>query len=177
MLGHAKATMPSRQADLDQKSVCRKSQNKRSFRRSRRWVANNWNNLNGAAAPGQLRPTSTWGASDARPIVAITRSANEAAVLHGSGQHDAAGVVRLRPAVPAIRPTPTSKSLTTPAAPATRNGGNRVGPHLRDIFGRKAGSLPGYRYSDAMKSVDFAWDEEKLCASLKIRMRRCRATA
>jgi hypothetical protein len=117
------------------------------------------------------------GASDARPIVAITRSANEAAVLHGSGQHDAAGVVRLRPAVPAIRPTPTSKSLTTPAAPATRNGGNRVGPHPRDIFGRKAGSLPGYRYSDAMKSVDFAWDEEKLCASLKIRMRWCRATA
>jgi hypothetical protein len=25
------------------------------------WAANNWNDLNGAAAPDPLRPTSTWG--------------------------------------------------------------------------------------------------------------------
>jgi hypothetical protein len=64
MLGHAKATMPSRQVDLDQKSVCRKNQNKRPFPDHSAdravWAANNWNNLNGAAAPGQLRQTSTW---------------------------------------------------------------------------------------------------------------------
>jgi len=65
MLGHAKATMPSRQADLDQKSACRKNQSKRSFPDHSAdraiWATNNWNNLNGAAAPRQLRPTSTWG--------------------------------------------------------------------------------------------------------------------
>jgi hypothetical protein len=37
MLGRAKATMPSRQADLDlnQKSACRKNLNKRRFRTAR----------------------------------------------------------------------------------------------------------------------------------------------
>jgi cytochrome c len=44
----------------------------------------------------------------------------------------------------------------------TRDGDNRVGPHLHNIIGRKAGSLPDYRYSEAMKSADFVWDEDKL---------------
>lgn len=43
-----------------------------------------------------------------------------------------------------------------------KEGDNRVGPHLHNIVGRKAGSLPDYRYSDPMKSADFVWDEEKL---------------
>jgi hypothetical protein len=55
MPGHAKATMPSRQAGLDQKSVRRKNQNERPFPDHSAdravWAANNWNNLNGAAAP------------------------------------------------------------------------------------------------------------------------------
>jgi cytochrome c len=44
----------------------------------------------------------------------------------------------------------------------TREGDNRLGPHLYRIFGRKAGSLPNYNYSSAMKGADFAWNEEKL---------------
>jgi cytochrome c len=44
----------------------------------------------------------------------------------------------------------------------TKDGDNRVGPHLHNIIGRKAGSLPDYRYSEAMKSADFVWDEDKL---------------
>jgi hypothetical protein len=63
MPGHARVTMASRQADLDQKSVRRKNQNERPFPDHSAdravWAANNWNNFNGAAAPGQLRPTST----------------------------------------------------------------------------------------------------------------------
>jgi cytochrome c len=43
-----------------------------------------------------------------------------------------------------------------------REGDNRVGPHLHNIIGRKAGSLPNYRYSEAMQSADFVWDEDKL---------------
>jgi cytochrome c2 len=34
----------------------------------------------------------------------------------------------------------------------TRDSDNRVGPHLHNIIGRKAGSLPDYRYSDALVS-------------------------
>jgi len=37
-----------------------------------------------------------------------------------------------------------------------------TGPHLNKIIGRKAGSLPDYGYSSAMKSADFVWDEAKL---------------
>ena len=44
----------------------------------------------------------------------------------------------------------------------TREGDNRLGPSLHKIVGRKAGSLPDYRYSSAMKDTDFVWDEAKL---------------
>ena len=44
----------------------------------------------------------------------------------------------------------------------TKEGDNRLGPHLYKIVGRKAGSLPNYGYSSAMKGADFVWDEEKL---------------
>src|SRR5260370_39520067 len=39
---------------------------------------------------------------------------------------------------------------------------NRLGPHLYKVIGRKAGSLPNYSYSSAMKNADFIWDEAKL---------------
>jgi cytochrome c len=43
-----------------------------------------------------------------------------------------------------------------------KEGDNRQGPNLYKIVGRKAGSLPGYGYSSAMKEAGFAWDAEKL---------------
>ena len=39
---------------------------------------------------------------------------------------------------------------------------NDVGPRHRGVFGRKAGSLPDYNYSDALKSSNIVWDEETL---------------
>jgi cytochrome c len=44
----------------------------------------------------------------------------------------------------------------------TKEGDNRLGPHLNKIIGRKAGSLPDYGYSSALKGADFVWDEAKL---------------
>jgi hypothetical protein len=38
----------------------------------------------------------------------------------------------------------------------------RLGPNLHNIIGRKAGSVPNYGYSSAMKGADFVWDKEKL---------------
>jgi cytochrome c2 len=35
-------------------------------------------------------------------------------------------------------------------------------PNLHNIIGRKAGSLPNYGYSSAMKDADFVWDKENL---------------
>jgi len=43
-----------------------------------------------------------------------------------------------------------------------REGDNRLGPNLHKIIGRKAGSLPDYNYSSAMKEAGFVWDKEKL---------------
>ena len=45
---------------------------------------------------------------------------------------------------------------------STREGDNRLGPHMRGIIGRKAGSLPNYPYSSAMKGANFVWDEKNL---------------
>ncbi|MFK0332036.1 c-type cytochrome [Rhizobium sp. NPDC090275] len=42
---------------------------------------------------------------------------------------------------------------------------NGFGPHLKGVFGRAAGSLPDYRYSDAMKTAGaggLVWDEAAL---------------
>lgn len=39
---------------------------------------------------------------------------------------------------------------------------NRLGPSLFGVVGRKAGSEPGYAYSDAMKNSGHTWDETTL---------------
>ena len=39
---------------------------------------------------------------------------------------------------------------------------NDVGPRHRGVYGRKAGSLPDYAYSDALKSSSIVWNEETL---------------
>jgi cytochrome c len=44
----------------------------------------------------------------------------------------------------------------------TREEDNRLGPHLYNITGREAGSVPGYDYSSAMKGAGFLWDKAKL---------------
>ena len=39
---------------------------------------------------------------------------------------------------------------------------NFVGPELNGVVGRKAGSVPGYNYSDANKNSGLVWDEATL---------------
>ncbi len=43
---------------------------------------------------------------------------------------------------------------------------NRVGPHLVGLFGRKAGTLDGFKYSKAMVEYGVEWDAETLAAFL-----------
>ena len=42
------------------------------------------------------------------------------------------------------------------------DGSNGVGPTLRGVVGRKAGTVAGFRYSRAMKTADITWDEQHL---------------
>ena len=44
----------------------------------------------------------------------------------------------------------------------TKEGDNRLGPSLYGVFGREAGSAPGFAYSSAMKNADLVWDAETL---------------
>jgi cytochrome c len=41
-------------------------------------------------------------------------------------------------------------------------GQNKIGPSLWGVVGRKAGTLPTYTYSDAMKNANRTWDEATL---------------
>jgi cytochrome c len=44
---------------------------------------------------------------------------------------------------------------------------NPVGPNLHGVFGRKAGSVEGYNYSEAMKNSGIVWDDESLAKYLR----------
>mgnify|MGYP000441882953 CR=1 FL=1 len=44
----------------------------------------------------------------------------------------------------------------------TADGGNRAGPTLYGVFGRRAGALDGYNYSDALRHSDLVWTEETI---------------
>jgi cytochrome c len=45
---------------------------------------------------------------------------------------------------------------------ADRPGQTVIGPSLFGVFGRKAGSLAGFNYSEAMKSAGIVWDDDTL---------------
>jgi len=42
------------------------------------------------------------------------------------------------------------------------NGARRSGPHFQGLFGRRVGTVAGYRYSDALKNRDFVWNRDTL---------------
>lgn len=49
-----------------------------------------------------------------------------------------------------------------------RDRGNRAGPSLGGIFGRKIATLPGYNFSSALKKLDIVWTPETLSKLFEI---------
>jgi len=39
---------------------------------------------------------------------------------------------------------------------------DKKGPRLRDVYGRKVGSIASFKYSDALKGAQFTWDQNSL---------------
>jgi cytochrome c len=59
----------------------------------------------------------------------------------------------------------------------TKEGDNRLGPSLHNIYGSKAGASSGYsNYSQGLASSGITWDEANLNRFLRIRTRSSRAT-
>jgi cytochrome c len=50
----------------------------------------------------------------------------------------------------------------------TPDEGNKAGPSLAGIFGRRIATLPGYRYSDALKQMDIVWTPETVAKMFEI---------
>ena len=46
-------------------------------------------------------------------------------------------------------------------------GKNKIGPSLHGVFGRKAGAVDGFAYSEAMKNSGITWDEKTLTEYLR----------
>ena len=58
------------------------------------------------------------------------------------------------------------KAWTTCAACHAVEGTAAIGPTLDGVVGRRAGSVPGFDYSRAMKNANITWDETSLTAFL-----------
>jgi cytochrome c len=50
----------------------------------------------------------------------------------------------------------------------TPDEGNKAGPTLSGIFGRKIASLPGYNFSPALKKLDIVWSPETVSKLFEI---------
>lgn len=50
----------------------------------------------------------------------------------------------------------------------TPDGGNRAGPTLHGVFGRRIATAPGYEYSAALKAMDIVWTAETIARLFEI---------
>jgi cytochrome c len=71
----------------------------------------------------------------------------------------------------ALMPAVLAQARDSPAASApfdqcavchSTDGSNGTGPTLKGVSGRKSGTVPGFRYSGAMKSANITWSETAL---------------
>jgi cytochrome c len=50
----------------------------------------------------------------------------------------------------------------------TPDEGEKAGPSLHHLFGRKIGSLPGYNYSDALRNMGVVWTPETVSKMFEV---------
>ena len=77
----------------------------------------------------------------------------------------AASVMVLLPTVAAAQDAEAGKKVFVKCAPCHSIGPgakNKVGPEQNGLIGRKAGSVEGFSYSEAMKNSGITWDETSL---------------
>ncbi|MES2173167.1 MAG: c-type cytochrome [Pseudomonadota bacterium] len=70
-------------------------------------------------------------------------------------------IVLLGVTQPAFAQPPADFAICA-ACHATQPGKSSFGPNLRSVMGRKAATLPGYAYSDALKASGVTWNARTL---------------
>jgi cytochrome c len=132
------------------------------------------NFLMGAAALAALATLSACGGKQAEDTAAPAATEEAAAPAETPAAADT-------PAAAAAAPGATLEyaSFTADAAAGEKvfaacrtchvfdEGVNRVGPSLHKVVGRKAGSVPGFSYSDANKNSGITWTPQVLFEYLK----------
>jgi cytochrome c len=113
--------------------------------------------------------------ADATPVEAEAATPAES-VTTVPGETPTPGATPSESASPTPTPTPTPAATATPVAAATApaqfamctachstdRGENGIGPSLAGVFGRRAASLPGFEYSQAMKDSGLTWNQATL---------------
>jgi cytochrome c len=109
---------------------------------------------------GQDRVVRRWDAATGAPLGPLASGADARPAAAGGDAHGAR-VFRACAACHALTP---------------EGGANMAGPHLHGLFGRRMGSLPGYRYSERLARGDIVWTRETVADLFAAgRTWRCRA--
>ena len=123
-------------------------------------------------------------ATEAAPVP--SEAARAAPAAAASEAAPSAAPATAAPAVPSPTPTPAPSAKPSPdtaatgagaaAAPqafnqctachSTTPGKTIIGPSLAHVYGREAGELKGFQYSDAMEHAEFRWTAANLDAFL-----------
>ncbi len=119
------------------------------------------------AAPTQQAAAAPEGPAPAEPQAAAPPPA-EAAPVEASGGIEAVAPDPITPLVAAASVEAGEAGVKICKACHTFDDGgpNRVGPNLHGVVGRDIASVEGFAYSDILKTLPGAWDDEKLDAYL-----------
>jgi cytochrome c len=100
---------------------------------------------------GADRMIRRWDASSGEPIDAVVVGAPDDPLAAYAGDH---GAEVFRACVACHTLTPDE--------------GNKAGPSLAGVFGRRIASLPGYHYSDALKHMNIVWTPETVSKMFEV---------
>lgn len=100
---------------------------------------------------GADRMIRRWDASNGEPVDAVVVGAPEDPLAAYTGDH---GAEVFRACVACHTLTPDE--------------GNKAGPSLAGIFGRRIGTLPGYHYSDALKHMNIIWTPDAVSKMFEV---------
>ncbi|MBI1358704.1 MAG: c-type cytochrome [Alphaproteobacteria bacterium] len=94
--------------------------------------------------------------------IAATACASQPATAPAAASAPAAAPAAA--ATPAVVERPAAFAVCAACHGTTADAPPSLGPNLFGVAGKKAGSVPGYDYSDAMKASTIVWTPENLAA-------------